>query len=62
MSEYLKKYGSTNITHNKQKEEELIRCGHSLFSFKKEDEWYIDSGCSHHMTGDKSKIESLKKN
>ena len=26
------------------------------------DKWYIDNGCSHHMTGDKSKMESLKKN
>ena len=22
--------------------------------------WYLDSGCSHHMTGDKSLIKSLK--
>lgn len=24
------------------------------------DEWVIDSGCSHHITGDKRKILSLK--
>ena len=24
--------------------------------------WYIDSGCSHHMTGDKSKMDYFKKN
>jgi hypothetical protein len=27
----------------------------------KEDKWYIDSGCSTHMTGDKKKFISLKK-
>ena len=28
---------------------------------KEEDEWYIDSGCSSHMTGDQDKFISLKK-
>jgi hypothetical protein len=28
---------------------------------KEEDEWYIDSGCSSHMTGDQSKFVILKK-
>lgn len=37
-------------------------CGLSLYSFEDEDEWYIDSICSHHMNGDKDKFESLKKN
>lgn len=37
-----KKEGSTNISHNKQKEEEHIRCGLALFSFEEEDAWYID--------------------
>ena len=27
---------------------------------KEEDEWYIDSGCSSHMTGDQDKFISLK--
>eukprot|EP00253_Pinus_taeda_P025650 PITA_25650 len=58
----LEKDQSTNIYHNNRKEEEHIRCGLSLFSFKEEYEWYIDSRFSHHMTGDKSKMESLKKN
>ena len=26
----------------------------------KSDRWIIDSGCSHHMTGDKSKFETLR--
>lgn len=30
--------------------------------FEEEDKWYIDSGCSHHMSGNKRKIISLKKN
>jgi hypothetical protein len=28
---------------------------------KEEDEWFIDSGCSSHMTGDQRKFVSLKK-
>jgi hypothetical protein len=28
---------------------------------KEEDEWYIDSGCSSHMTGDQDKFISLKR-
>jgi hypothetical protein len=28
---------------------------------KEEDEWFIESGCSSHMTGDQSKLVSLKK-
>jgi hypothetical protein len=28
---------------------------------KEKDEWFIDSGCSSHMTGDQSKFSSLKK-
>jgi hypothetical protein len=28
---------------------------------KEEDEWFIDSGCSSHMTGDQRKIVTLKK-
>jgi hypothetical protein len=28
---------------------------------KEEDEWFIDSGCSSHMTGAQSKFVSLKK-
>ena len=29
--------------------------------FKEEDEWYIDSGCSSHMTGDQEKFIVLKR-
>ena len=52
----------TNTSHIKQKEEEQIKCGLALCSFENEDEWYIDNGCSHHMSGDKNKFESLKNN
>jgi len=56
------KDGSTNTSHNNQKEEEKKRCGLALCSFEDEEELYIDSKCSHHMTRDKDKFEFLKKN
>ena len=34
--------GSTDISHNKKKEEEQIRCGLALYSFDDEYEWYIE--------------------
>ena len=56
-----KKVGFTNFNVNKNKEEKII-CGLALCAIKDKDEWYIDSGCSHHRIGDKSMMESLKKN
>jgi hypothetical protein len=37
-------------------------CGLVLSSQRQKDLWYIDNGCSSHMTGDKSKFLSLKEN
>lgn len=54
------KGSSQGIKLYKQKEE--IRCGLAHCEIKNKDEWYISNECSHHMTGDKSKMESLKKN
>jgi len=54
------KDGSTNTTQ--QKDEKQVKCGLALFSFEDEDEWYIDSGCSHLMSRDKKKFESLNNN
>ena len=33
-----------------------------MCAFEEEDKWYIDSAFSHHMTGNKRRIISLKKN
>ncbi len=33
-----------------------------LFAQRQKDPWYIDSGCSKHMTGDKSSFMSLSEN
>jgi len=34
------------------------RCGIAFYAEGQENQWYIDSGCSKHMTGDKGKLES----
>lgn len=36
-------------------------CGITLYAQKEEYKWYIDSGCTKHMTGNKKKIITLKK-
>jgi hypothetical protein len=44
------------------KKNEDNKCGLVLSSQTQKDSWYIDTGCSKHMTGDKSKFLSLKEN
>jgi hypothetical protein len=41
------------------KKEEDDKCGLVLSSQRKKNPWYIDSGCSKHMTGEKSKFLTL---
>eukprot|EP00253_Pinus_taeda_P024419 PITA_24419 len=40
------------------KEPQTKRCGITFYAEGQENLWYIDSGCSKHMTGDKEKLES----
>ena len=40
------------------KEPQTERCGIAFYAEGQGNLWYIDSGCSKHMTGDKEKIES----
>ena len=35
---------------------QVENCGIALFAEDEESQWYIDSGCSRHMTGDKDKL------
>jgi hypothetical protein len=44
------------------KKKEDDKCGLVLSAQKKKNPWYIDSGCSKHMTGDKSKFLTLSEN
>jgi hypothetical protein len=44
----------------KAKEGESMLVQTSLHSQNKGNQWYVDSGCSSHMTGDKSKFLTLK--
>jgi hypothetical protein len=41
------------------KKKENDKCGLVLSSQRQKNPWYIDSGCSKHMTGDKSKFLTL---
>ena len=36
-------------------------CGIALYAAKDEDKWYIDSGCTKHMTGDRNRFFDLKR-
>eukprot|EP00253_Pinus_taeda_P012436 PITA_12436 len=42
----------------RMKEPQLERCGIALYAEGQENQWYINSRCSKHMTGDKEKLES----
>eukprot|EP00253_Pinus_taeda_P009556 PITA_09556 len=42
----------------RMKEPQPERCGIDLYAEGQENQWYIDSGCSKHMTGDNEKRES----
>ena len=44
------------------KNKEINKCGLVLSVQKQKGPWYIDSGCSKHMSGDKSKFISLSEN
>jgi hypothetical protein len=43
-----------------QKKEESMILQTALHAQNKRNQWYVDSGCSSHMTGDKSKFLTLK--
>jgi transposase InsO family protein len=43
------------------KKKDSEKCGLVLSAQKQKDPWYIDSGCSKHMTGDKDKFMSISK-
>jgi len=42
----------------RKKELQTERCGITLYVEGQENQWYINSGCSKHMTGDKEKLHS----
>jgi len=42
----------------RMKEPQPERCGIAFYAEGQENQWYIDSGCSKHMTGDKEKLQS----
>jgi len=39
----------------------MDECGLALYAQNNENRWFVDSGCSRHMTGDKRKFVSLSK-
>ena len=42
----------------RMKEPQTERCGIALYVEGQENQWYMDSGCSKNMTGDKEKLHS----
>ena len=42
----------------RRKESQTKSCGIALYAEGIENQWYIDSGCSKHMTGEKEKLHS----
>lgn len=42
----------------RKKEPQPERCSIALYGEGQENQWYIDSVCSKHMTGDKEKLQS----
>ena len=53
-----KEKNSLNPKIWRKKEPQPERCGIALYAEGQENQWYIDSGCSKHMTGDKEKLQS----
>jgi len=51
-------YGENN-TANFSKEEDQLFYSCMNVEHKEEEVWYLDSGCSHHITGDRSSFETL---
>jgi hypothetical protein len=52
----------TNIPCNKKEwRKKKTKCNVALYARNQECQWYIDSGCSKHMTGDQSKFLKLNK-
>ena len=45
----------------KQEDLQIEECGNALQALNKRSHWYIDSGSSKHMTGDRNTLLSLKK-
>ena len=45
----------------KQKTEEIEECGASMYAHDDEDKWYVNNGCSKHMTGDKDNLLYMSK-
>jgi hypothetical protein len=50
-----------NIWKEKHVEEKVTECKVALYAKNKKCQWYIDSGCSKHMTGDKKQISQSDK-
>jgi len=46
----------------KKEEMEVNKCGLVLHAQNQNSQWYVDSGCSRHIIGDKSKFVPLDEN
>jgi hypothetical protein len=50
----------TRVWKRKQEEQKKVKCGLAMYAQDKGSQWYINSGCSKHMTGDHNKFLILK--
>jgi hypothetical protein len=48
------------VWKRKQEEPKQEECGLALYAQNKWNQWYIDNGCSKHVTGDQTKFLTLK--
>ena len=55
-SKFLKEENK-KIHKEKQKE---TKCKVAFYAKDKTSQWYVDNGCSNHMTGDRNKLLNLK--
>jgi hypothetical protein len=61
MEKHIVVNNTTKVWKKKQEKGSQEECDLAMHAQDKESYWYIDNGCSKHMTGDQNKFLKLKK-